>query len=216
MAGCCGTTNARGDPALRDDHACRSSSAWQVLALDGWPRLYEGLQTQLQNGADALALAGAAELDRFAPTRRCAANQCHQSSLEQFDPVRLRPPIADVQGRRHLVSIFPAAAERWQGPITTGSPCQLTDQWPVFVSVTVAALSRSGRSFPGGAVRRIERGDGPGASASRPGFDQVPSCQVTPLYVLQSPTRMPGTAYEQASRMALQGAGADPAGAAPA
>src|SRR5438046_6097403 len=33
-----------------------------VLALDG--SRYMSLQTQLQNGADALALAGAAELDR--------------------------------------------------------------------------------------------------------------------------------------------------------
>src|SRR5689334_18366895 len=34
-----------------------------VLALDG--ARYMSLQTQLQNGADALALAGAAELDRL-------------------------------------------------------------------------------------------------------------------------------------------------------
>src|SRR5712671_1237618 len=38
-----------------------------VLALDG--SRYMSLQTQLQNGADALALAGAAELDRLPDAR---------------------------------------------------------------------------------------------------------------------------------------------------
>src|SRR5262249_58965061 len=38
-----------------------------VLALDG--ARYMSLQTQLQNGADALALAGAAELDRLPDAR---------------------------------------------------------------------------------------------------------------------------------------------------
>ena len=52
-----------------------------VLALDG-ARLM-GLQTQLQNGADALALAGAAELDRL-PELDHARNQRHQQSGKQF------------------------------------------------------------------------------------------------------------------------------------
>src|SRR6266705_4492784 len=43
-----------------------------VLALDG--ARYMSLQTQLQNGADALALAGAAELDRT-PTAIERANK---------------------------------------------------------------------------------------------------------------------------------------------
>src|ERR1700731_1936043 len=43
-----------------------------VLALDG--SRYMSLQTQLQNGADALALAGAAELDRT-PTAIERANK---------------------------------------------------------------------------------------------------------------------------------------------
>src|SRR5260370_41153671 len=43
-----------------------------VLALDG--SRYMSLQTQLQNGADALALAGAAELDRT-PTAIERANR---------------------------------------------------------------------------------------------------------------------------------------------
>src|SRR6266568_4283984 len=40
---------------------------FSVLALDG--ARYMSLQTQLQNGADALALAGAAELDRLPDAR---------------------------------------------------------------------------------------------------------------------------------------------------
>ena len=50
--------------------SCRTSPscwsrllAWHLLALDG--ARYMSLQTQLQNGADAFALAGAAELDRL-------------------------------------------------------------------------------------------------------------------------------------------------------
>src|SRR5499425_98577 len=43
-----------------------------VLALDG--ARYMSLQTQLQNGADALALAGAAELDRLPDSQARAVN----------------------------------------------------------------------------------------------------------------------------------------------
>src|SRR5438067_12469191 len=43
-----------------------------VLALDG--ARYMSLQTQLQNGADALALAGAAELDRLPDSERRAVD----------------------------------------------------------------------------------------------------------------------------------------------
>src|SRR5450830_756936 len=43
-----------------------------VLALDG--ARYMSLQTQLQNGADALALAGAAELDRLPDSETRAIN----------------------------------------------------------------------------------------------------------------------------------------------
>src|SRR5438477_5938869 len=43
-----------------------------VLALDG--ARYMSLQTQLQNGADALALAGAAELDRLPDSEKRAVD----------------------------------------------------------------------------------------------------------------------------------------------
>src|ERR1700726_5040554 len=43
-----------------------------VLALDG--ARYMSLQTQMQNGADALALAGAAELDRLPSAEARAIN----------------------------------------------------------------------------------------------------------------------------------------------
>src|SRR5436309_15449491 len=45
---------------------------FSVLALDG--ARYMSLQTQLQNGADALALAGAAELDRLPDSETRAVN----------------------------------------------------------------------------------------------------------------------------------------------
>src|SRR5215467_9548206 len=46
-----------------------------VLALDG--ARYMSLQTQLQNGADALALAGAAELDRLPDSQTRAIYAIH-------------------------------------------------------------------------------------------------------------------------------------------
>src|SRR5438128_12099349 len=62
-----------------------------VLALDG-ARLMS-LQTQLQNGADALALAGAAELDRLpdSETRaRTAIQRLLTNSTLLFGPVASR------------------------------------------------------------------------------------------------------------------------------
>src|SRR5947199_8238620 len=55
-----------------------------VLALDGARVM--SLQTQLQNGADALALAGAAELDRLrdAETRGCTAIEPLLTSSTSF------------------------------------------------------------------------------------------------------------------------------------
>src|SRR6267142_921957 len=57
-----------------------------VLALDG--ARYMSLQTQLQNGADALALAGAAELDRLpdAQTRARTAIERLLTNSTLFGP----------------------------------------------------------------------------------------------------------------------------------
>src|SRR6516165_6041032 len=51
-----------------------------VLALDGARFMY--LQTQLQNGADALALAAAAELDRTPTAIERALNATHKFGSE--------------------------------------------------------------------------------------------------------------------------------------
>src|SRR5204863_7307698 len=55
-----------------------------VLALDG--ARFMSLQTQLQNGADALALAGAAELDRL-PDSETRAIRAINSVLSKPTPV---------------------------------------------------------------------------------------------------------------------------------
>ena len=59
-----------------------------VLALDG--SRYMSLQTQLQNGADALALAGAAELDRVAAALRVGHRDV-VAALQRVDHEALEP-----------------------------------------------------------------------------------------------------------------------------
>ena len=78
-----------------------------VLALDG-ARLMS-LQTQLQNGADALALAGAAELDRLpdAETRARTAIQRLLTNSTLFGS----PGQQDHRGLEHQV-LRPSAGER--------------------------------------------------------------------------------------------------------
>src|SRR5262249_1050055 len=67
-----------------------------VLALDG--SRYMSLQTQLQNGADALALAGAAELDRT-PTAIERATKAIGFRCEANSPT-----CQPIQGRHGLIT----------------------------------------------------------------------------------------------------------------
>ena len=168
-----------------------------VLALDGVR--YMSLQTQLQNGADALALAGAAELDRCPMRRRAIRainNLLANSTLFGGEADR------NVQvSRIDFYSQLPASDARpmSDGALAGGG----TDAR--FVSVTVRPVTLSmilPASFFGGATAVAA-----GASAVA-GFDHV-ICQATPLFVC-NPYEVPGMSYEQASG-ALQLAAADPA-----
>jgi len=166
-----------------------------VLALDG--ARYMSLQTQLQNGADALALAGAAELDRLpdARTRAVRAIENLVANGTLFGQER-RVQVLRVE----FYSRLPADDSR---PMSEGTLA--TDGTNArFVAVTVRPTTLTTllpASFFGGA-NAVSAG-----AAAVAGFDQV-VCQLTPLYVC-NPSEVPGMSYEQASA-ALQEAAADP------
>ena len=169
-----------------------------VLALDG--ARFMSLQTQLQSGADALALAGAAELDRLpgAETRaiRAINNLFANATLFGNDANR------NVQVSR--IDFYARLPNDDNRPMQDG--VLATDGTNArFVSVTVRPVVLNAilpASFLGG-----PNAVSAGASAVA-GFDQV-VCQVTPLYVC-NPHEVPGMSYDQASG-ALENAVADPA-----
>jgi hypothetical protein len=169
-----------------------------VLALDG--ARFMSLQTQLQNGADALALAGAAELDRLPDSEMRAINAINHllTNSTLFGSGSDRD--VQVAGISFYSRLPPSDAS----PITTGSLASSPTN-ARFVSVTVQPVTL--RTIFPAALFGGSNAVTTGASAVA-GFDQV-VCQVTPLYVC-NPYEMPGTAYEQASE-ALQSAAADPA-----
>jgi Putative Flp pilus-assembly TadE/G-like len=169
-----------------------------VLALDAARHM--SLQTQLQNGADALALAGAAELDRMPDSELRAANAINtllsNSSLFGTDAARTVQP-ASIQ----FYSRLPATDDR---PLSAGVIAADATQ-ARFVAVTVRPITLSTilpATFFGGASRVTT-----GASAVA-GFDQV-VCDLVPMFVC-NPYETAGMAYDQASA-ALQAAAADPA-----
>jgi Flp pilus assembly protein TadG len=168
-----------------------------VLAVDG--ARYMSLQTQLQNGADALALAGAAELDRLpdSETRaiRAINNLLANSTLFGSGPTR------NVEiSRIAFLSALPASDAR---PISDAAVATSPSN-ARFLSVTVKPTSLRTilpASFFGGA-----NAVSAGASAVA-GFDQV-VCQVTPIYVC-NPYEIAGMSYDSATQ-ALQDAVANP------
>jgi Flp pilus assembly protein TadG len=169
-----------------------------VLALDG--ARYMSLQTQLQNGADALALAGAAELDRLPDAQARATNAINNlvanSTLFGAEASR------NVQVSR--IAFYSRLPESDDRPMSAGALA--TDATNTrFVSVTVRPVTLTTilpASFFGGA-NAVSAG-----AAAVAGFDQV-VCQFTPLFAC-NPYEVAGMSYEQASQ-ALQDAVADPA-----
>src|SRR5262245_6178037 len=168
-----------------------------VLALDG-ARLMS-LHTQLQNGADALALAGAAELDRLpdAETRARTAIQRLLSNSTLFGSgARRTIAVSSIK----FYSRLPAsdASPMSAGTLATG-PGNAR-----FVLVTVRPVTLPTilpAAFFGGAntVRT--------AASAVAGFDQV-VCGVTPIYVC-NPYETAGMTYDEATE-ALQHAAANP------
>jgi Flp pilus assembly protein TadG len=169
-----------------------------ALALDG-ARLMS-LQTQLQNGADALALAGAAELDRLpdAETRARTAIQRLLTNSTLFGSGASRT-IA-VSNIKFYSRLPPSDAS----PMSAGTPATGPGN-ARFVSVSVRPVSLPTilpAAFFGGASTVTT------TASAVAGFDQV-VCGVTPIYVC-NPYETAGMTYDQATE-ALQHAAANPA-----
>ena len=168
-----------------------------VLALDG-ARLMS-LQTQLQNGADALALAGAAELDRLpdAETRARTAIQRLLTNSTLFGSGTSRTiAVSNIK----FYSRLPANDA---SPMSAGTPATSPGN-ARFVSVSVRPVTLPTilpAAFFGGANTVTT------AASAVAGFDQV-VCGVTPVYVC-NPYETAGMTYEQATE-ALQRAAANP------
>lgn len=168
-----------------------------ALALDG--ARFMGLQTQLQNAVDALAIAGAAELDRLPDSEERAIRAIqtllrNPSSLGSGAPQNLE--IAQI---RFLSELPQADAD----PISTATAAQ-SPIYARFVYLTIRSV-RVETILPAaffGGTNAITTG----ASAVA-GFDQV-VCRFPPLFVC-NPYETDDATYEGASR-ALQMAVADP------
>jgi hypothetical protein len=168
-----------------------------VLALDG--ARYMSLQTQLQNGADALALAGAAELDRLPDAQFRAVNAINallaNATFAGTGPNR-RIEVANIQ----FYSRLPDSDAQ---PMSEGTPASDGTNTR-FVMVTVRPVTLAtllpAIFFGGSSVITT------GASAVA-GFDQI-VCNVTPLFVC-NPFESDGMSYEQATQ-ALQAGSASP------
>src|SRR2546430_10275124 len=175
-----------------------------VLAIDG--SRYMSLQTQLQNGADALALAGAAELDRT-PTAIERANKAIGFRCEANSSTC--QPIAGGRGLVSNWSLFGSGSDRnvrvvgirflRSVPVRDSDPILpgnvTSDPTPAaFVEVTVKTIGLPtilpASVFGGSNLLTV------GAQAVA-GFDQV-VCDFTPIFVC-NPFETPGMSYQQAT-----------------
>src|SRR5262245_10024223 len=169
-----------------------------VLALDG-ARLMS-LQTQLQNGADAFALAGAAELDRLPDSERRARTAIERllTNSTLFGSGASRTiKVSNIQFYRRL----PASDA---SPMSAGARAS-NSRDARFVAVTVKPVTLSTilpAAFFGGS-NEIST-----ARSAVAGFDQV-VCGVTPIYVC-NPYETASMTYDQATEV-LQHAAANPA-----
>src|ERR1700730_1066977 len=158
-----------------------------VLALDG--SRYMSLQTQLQNGADALALAGAAELDRT-PTAIARATHAINRLITNSS---LLGSGSDRNVRVARINFLRSLPARDSDPILPGNRTSDPTQ-AAFVEVTVEPIRLRTilpASFFGGSnVLTV------GAQAVA-GFDQV-VCDFTPIFIC-NPFETGGMTYRQAT-----------------
>ena len=173
-----------------------------VLALDG--ARYMSLQTQLQQGADALALAAAEELDRLptSTSRACnAVNNLVTNSTVFGTGTNANVRVSSVQ----FLSTLPASDNT---PITSNlcdcgtNTCSSDNSVSArFAVVTVQPVSITSilpASFFGGANTLSTTGQ------AVAGFDQV-ECNITPLFTC-NPFETQGMSYAQATQALVNAA----------
>jgi Putative Flp pilus-assembly TadE/G-like len=170
-----------------------------VLALDG--SRYMSLQTQLQNGTDALALAGAAELDRT-PTAIARATQAINRLITNSS---LFGSGSDRNVRVARINFLRSLPPRDSDPILPGNRTN-DPTLAAFVEVTTEPIALRtilpASIFGGSNVSTV------GAQAVA-GFDQV-VCDFTPIFIC-NPFETGGMSYRQATE-ALVSASNDRAG----
>jgi hypothetical protein len=167
-----------------------------LLAVDG--ARYMSLQTQMQNGADALALAGAAELDRLPSAEARAINAINNLLTNST----LFGAGVDQNVRVSHIQFFsrlpPSDRDSLAEATLASDPTNAR-----FVSIAVQPIT-----LPTILPRFVGAARPPTVGASAvAGFDQV-VCQATPLFVC-NPYEASGMGYEQATR-ALEEAVGDP------
>src|SRR5262249_9417152 len=146
------------------------------------------LQTQLQNGADALALAGVAELDRLpdAETRARTAIERFLTNSTLFGSRASRTiTVSNIKFYSHLPAIDAGPLPR--GPLAPG-PGNAPFAWFTVRPVPLPILLPA--ALLGGANPVTT------AASAVAGFDQV-VCGVTPLYVC-NPYETPSMTYDEA------------------
>jgi Flp pilus assembly protein TadG len=169
-----------------------------VLALDG--ARYMSLQTQLQNGADALALAGAAELDSTSSAITRATNAIN--NLVSNSTLYGTGSAADVQvsGIQFLSSLPASDASAITSANVTTDPAQAH-----FVEVTVEPVTLTTilpAAFFGG-TNSVTAG-----AQAVAGFPNEVVCNFPPVFVC-NPYETPGMA-DDAATQAFRTAMADP------
>jgi Flp pilus assembly protein TadG len=177
-----------------------------LLALDGGR--YMSLQSQLQKGADALAIAGAAELDRMPDSTDRAVNAVN--NLITNSSVFGTGGAANVTDSQiRFMSTLPddSVPNVDAHVICTGNACTPAQSVAArFVEVTVTPTTIP-TILPASFVANVANTVTAGARATA-GMDQV-VCDFTPMFVC-NPYSTAGMTYDQATAE-LQAAVADPA-----
>ena len=171
-----------------------------ALALDG--ARSTSLQTQLQKGADALAIAGAAELDRLTTSTSRATN-----AINTFltNSILLTGSNVTVSSIRFLSSL-PASDNTAITAVLCTTACTAAQSIQArFVEVTVAPVSMP-TIMPVRFFGATNNSVTAGASAVA-GMDQV-SCGLTPLFIC-NPFEQIGDTYDQATAR-IEAADLDP------
>ena len=170
-----------------------------ALALDG--ARSTSLQTQLQKGADALAIAGAAELDRLTTSTSRATNAINTLVTNSSLLTGANVTVSSIR----FLSSLPASDNTAITAVLCTTACTAAQSVQArFVEVTVVPVSMP-TIMP---VQFFGSTDSVTAGASAvAGMDQV-SCGLTPIFIC-NPFEHPGDTYDQATAR-IEAADLDP------